>query len=122
MTHSNINFSGGSRSRLSELSAQNGDTFENCNFAQFVTGIDLFGSLSGLTFRGCNLTNVTVPGDSVIEDCLTITISFCSHLHPTKSDISECDEECSHVVDTDTVVIDGQVVDTIYHYQDTVVT
>lgn len=122
MTYSKMNFSGIKRSTLSGLGIENGDVFEDCNFAQYVTGFDLFSGRSGLTFRRCNLVNVEVPWGSIIEDCLVLTKSFCKNLHPDKTDVPSCVENCSHVVDTDVVMIDGQVVDTIYHYEDTVVT
>ncbi|NIV11967.1 MAG: hypothetical protein GWN62_12050 [Aliifodinibius sp.] len=113
-----------SKSHLSKLDgvAQNGDTFINCNFAQPIPNTAIFSGLTGLTFQGCNLCNCNVPGDSVIDDCLTIQKSQCSHIHPNllaQGHISACPDDCSHVVDTDEIWIDGVKTDTIYHYKDT---
>ena len=56
-----------------------------------------------------------MPGDSSIEDCNTTQISRCSHLHTNffeAGEITECVENCSHVVDTDTITIDSVLIDT----------
>ena len=36
-------------------------------------------------------------------------------------EIDKCTENCDHVVDTDTIKIDGVLIDTVYHYADKVV-
>jgi len=102
-------------------SAQNGQTFENCNFMQMAPNTTIFAGKTGLSFRKCNLVNCNVPADAQIDDCLHIHKSFCSHLHEKWIDkgLSECAENCSHVIDTDEIIIDGMKIDTIYHYADT---
>lgn len=109
-----INFS---HDRISNLSVSNGDTVENCNLMQ-LANTPVCEGITGLTFINCNLVNCSVPGDAVIENCLTIQKSFCSHLHPDWS-LTPCIENCSHVIDTDEIWIDNVLVDTIYHHKDT---
>lgn len=113
-----------SRGRLSNLEASNGDVFEHCNFSRSVPHTVILTGITGLTFTQCNLVNCDVPGDAVIDGGLHIHKELCAHLHPNRVDAGEIDAEddnCSHVVDTDEVWIDGELVDTIYHYKDTVV-
>lgn len=103
--------------------ANNGDTFERYNFMQAQPHTALFAGVTGLTFRKCNLVNCDVPVDAVIDDCLHIHKSLCSNIHAKWIDkgLLVEPENCPHVVDTDTVTIDGVVVDTTYHYEDTIV-
>ncbi len=100
-----------------------GYTFEGYNFMQVQPHTAIFVGKTSLTFRNCNLMNCDVPGDAAIESCLNIHKSLCANIHPrwvAKGLPSEV-ENCAHVTITDTVTIDGQLVDTIYHYADTVV-
>ena len=79
----------------------------------------IFMGKTGLVFRDCNLTNCDVPIDAVIEGGLHVHISFCVNKHPDWPLDAES-ENCNHVIDTDTIIIDGQLVDSIYHYEDEV--
>jgi len=106
--------------RISNLIVSDGDTIEDCNLMQLTTNTSICAGITGLTFQGCNLLNCSVPGDAVVENCLIINKSFCSHLHPDW-DLTPCIENCSHVVDTDEIWIDGVLVDTIYHREDTII-
>jgi hypothetical protein len=109
---------------LLEEQLANGDIVEDCNLSQAVPGTQVCENFGQLTFRRCNLTNCAVPADSVIEDCNTFQVSKCSHLHPgllEKGFIEECPAECDHVVDTEEVRIDGELVAIIYHRKDKVV-
>ena len=103
-------------------SVNNGHVFEGCNLTQKDPHTKIYEGVTGLIFRKCNLMNCDVPADATIEDCLQIHKSFCSNLHPEWIDkgLVVCPENCSHVVDTDTITIDGLVVDTVYHYEDTI--
>lgn len=115
-TFSEINYK-----RSLPTDVQNGDVFDNCNIAQLNTHTEICFGKTGLTFQGCNLLNCDIPGDSIIDDCLTIHKSFCSHLHPNFGLSPACAGDCSHVVDTDEIWIDDILVETVYHYEDTVV-
>ena len=116
-TTKNKNFS---RHKLADLTGvQSGDTFEACNFAQTTPHTAILAGITGLSFTGCNLMNCGVPVDAVVEDCLTIHKSMCTNRHPAFTELALCPDNCSHVVDSDSVTIDGQVVGTIYHYKDT---
>jgi len=109
--------------RLSTPICENGDTFIGCNLVQINPHTAICEGKTGLTFQGCNLTNCDVPQDAIVEDCggYGRHKSRCSHLHPEMIDkgLSVCEDNCSHVVDTDEVWIDGALIDTIYHYKDT---
>lgn len=102
---------------------ENGDSFIGCNLIQINPHTAICTSVSGLTFTDCNLTNCDVPSDAEVIDCggYGRHKSRCSHLHPDMVDkgLVECVENCSHVIDTDEVWIDGVLMDTTYHYQDT---
>ncbi len=101
---------------------ENGHVFENKSFLQAAPHTAIFTGKTGLIFRRCNLTNCDIPPDTVMEQCLRAHMNFCSHVHPEwlrYGYISDCVEQCSHVVDSDQVTIDGVVVDTVYHYADT---
>ena len=103
--------------------ANNGDTFEGYNFMQKSPHTAIFAGVTGLTFRKCNLTNCDVPVDAVIEGGLRFHKSLCANIYPdwvAKGLPAEA-VNCVHVVDTDTVTIDGVVVDETYHYEDTMV-
>jgi hypothetical protein len=112
------NFSRGKLSRLDTLGIQNGDTFQECNFVQENPNTTVLSGYTGLTFIACNLMNCSVPGDAVIDDCLTIQKSMCSNLHSSWSITPTCATHCRHVIEKDTVTIDSELIDTIYHYAD----
>jgi len=113
------NFSGPKVSRLDLLNVQNGDTFESCNFAQRLPNTEILDGIENLTFIQCNLKNVKMDATWERQGGINSQTSMCSHLHPEKSELPECDEDCSHVIDTDVITIDGVVVDTIFTYKDT---
>lgn len=102
---------------------ENGHTFTGDNFLQLLPHTKIFEGKTGLTFINCNLTNCDPPEDSTLTHTKCPQVSFCSHVHPSfvSCGLDECITDCSHVIDTDTVTIDGVVVDTIYHYEDTVI-
>ena len=100
---------------------ENGHTFTGDNFTQLLPHTKILEGKTGLTFVNCNLTNCDPPADSTYDGCQPKHCEFCSNLHPKfvdKYGLEECDEDCSHVADTDTVTIDGVAVDTVYHYSD----
>lgn len=95
----------------------NGYIFVGDNFLQRNPNTVIFAGKTGLKFVNCNLINCDLPLDAIVEGTIVKQRSFCSHVH-TRWGLDECAEECEHVVDTDKVVIDGIVVDIIYHYAD----
>lgn len=107
--------------RLTLPDIENGHTFIGDNFCQLVAHTSLFEGKTGLSFIDCNCINCDMPLDSVFSHCNRAQVSFCTNLRPELIDkgLSPCSENCSHVVDTDTVYIDSVLVDTIYHYEDT---
>ena len=99
---------------------RNGDTFDACNLMQLVPHTTVCAGVTGLTFRNCNLLNCDLPADAIVEGGLRLHKSFCAHLHPDWP-LDACAEVCSHVVDTDELVVGGMLIETVYHYEDTVV-
>ena len=104
-------------------SASNGERFEYCNFMQAEPNTAIFEGVSGLVFENCNLINCTLPPDAQIIDCLHIQKELCANLYTdwaAKGLIPAEPENCPHVIDSYQVFIDGQLVDTVYHYEDTI--
>lgn len=103
---------------------ENGHVFTGDNFTQASPNTPIFAGKTGLTFVSCNMTNCNPPADSQYTLCGPVQVAFCGNLHPKwveRGFISACSENCSHVVDSDSVIIDGVAVGTTYHYADTVV-
>jgi len=98
-------------------SAQPGQVFERCNFTQRLPHTPIFAGISGLIFRSCNLVNCEVPVDAVVEDCLVSQIEFCPNLHPPW-DLPAESVNCSHVTDIEEIWVDGELVETLYQYED----
>lgn len=98
----------------------NGHKFEYCNFVQAQPHTKIFEGVTSLTFKKCNLMNCDVPPDAIVDDCLHIHKSLCSHNHPrwVKKGLAECVENCSHIIEIDIITIDGVEVDTVYHRKD----
>ncbi len=93
---------------------------EHQNFSQLVPGTVLPAYAGqAVTFHKCNMVNVAIDPAWTVERCNTAQISRCAHLHP-EWDLAAEPENCSHVTETDEIRIDGVVVETIYHYEDTV--
>ena len=102
--------------KLSECKFKNGMVLEGHNFTQIIPHTKIAEGYTGLTFKNCNPCNCDVPSDAKVIDCLHVHISRCSHIH---EDLPyTCDTECEHMVSKEDVVVDGEVVDTIYEYED----
>ena len=99
---------------------ENNAVIENCNLSQKEPHTSIYEGKTGLTFRNCLLINCNVPEGSVLEGCNNIHKDFCANIHLNWGLDAEL-EDCSHVIDTDSVIIDGELVGTIYHYEDKVV-
>jgi len=108
--------------RFTQPQFEPGQTVEGWNLTQLLPHTAIGVGVSGLTFVNCNLLNCDVPAAAVVEDCLTVQKSFCSHLHPEwiERGLPECSEDCEHVSDVDEIEIDGETL-TIYTYVDKVV-
>ncbi len=100
---------------------QDGDTIERGNFFQHTPDTPIMAGIENLIITGGNWTNVrkqptwSTPGGNWTQ------VSLCAHIRPelVPFGLPAEVENCSHVVDIDTVHIDGQLVDTIYHREDT---
>lgn len=95
----------------------NGDILRDCNLSQAVPFTAIGAGVTGLRFEGCNLTNCELPADAVVVDCNRAQIDFCYHLHPELPLPVET-ADCRHVTASDTITIDGQVVDVEYTRED----
>ncbi len=100
--------------RFTQPEFTNGQTVDGWNLTQLQPHTAIGEGVSGLIFRNCNLLNCDVPADAVVESCLHVHKSFCSHLHPdwVAHGLPECVENCEHVADTDEITIDGETVTT----------
>jgi len=100
-----------------------GHHFTHVNFAQAEPNTEIFSGKTGLIFEKCNLINCSIPGDAQKIDCLHIQKDMCANIHPKWVDKFFIDpeiENCPHVVDTDEIYIDSQLVDIVYYYEDTI--
>lgn len=96
---------------------EDGDEFLCCNFLQKFPHTEILSGKTGLTFRRCNLTNCDYPEDSTIDMCLARHVEFCANLHPDFG-LDPEDANCPHVASYDDIIIDGQLIQRIYTYQD----
>lgn len=99
-----------------------GSVINGGNFSQLVPNTEILVGKT-LTINGGNFTNVKPQATWTINRPTWTQKSFCSHLHPEwiALGMTECAENCSHVVSSEDIVVGGQVIDTVYTYQDTVV-
>jgi len=95
-----------------------GDTAIECNCSQKFAHTAIGAGKTGLKFVECNLVNCDVPGDATLIECNNAQIDFCYWLNPEMGLPVEV-ENCRHVVDTDTITIDGES-QTIYERENTV--
>lgn len=99
---------------------KNDDEFVGCNFTQKFPFTSIGSGKKNLKFTHCNLLNCKIPADATAENCLQINKSFCYHLHPGMGLPPEVDN-CEHVVKTNNVQVDGQVVAHEYIREDSIV-
>jgi hypothetical protein len=97
-----------------------GSTINDGNFTQAAPGTEILVGKT-LTINGGNWTNVQVQPTWTVQGGGWVQVSRCTHVHPglVAHGLDECAEDCSHVVDTDEIYVDGELVDTVYHYADT---
>jgi len=101
----------------------NGDTIQNCNLSQLEPHTDILKVYTGLTYSHCNLVNCDVSNDAIIEDCNNAHIDFCTHLNEGLIDfgLTPCLTECEHLILTEEILVDGELIDTLYEYENFVV-
>lgn len=107
--------------RLPLPDVENGHTFTGDNFTQLLAHTKIFEGKTGLTFIKCNLTNCDPPADSVCIGADLKHCEFCANVHPEwveKYGLTPCAMNCSHVTATDSITIDGVVVEDVYYYSD----
>lgn len=77
-----------------------------------------------LTILGGNFTNVRKDPAWEVNGGLWMQVSRCSHLHPelVPLGLPVCPPQCEHVVGSDQIIIDDQVVNMVFYYEDKVVT
>lgn len=98
-----------------------GAIINNGNFTQMYPDTPIMVG-KPLTINGGNFTNVRKDPAWTINGGNWTQVSRCSHLHPEwiPRGLAECPENCEHVTHVDTIEINGQVIDTIYTYEDVV--
>ena len=107
-----------SRDRLVDFKPETGEIIEGCNFMQRNPHTKIT-TVSNLTFNNCNLVNCDIPADATTGWNNNVQISRCAHLH--EDDGYTCEVECAHMTSKEEIVLDNVVVDTIYEYEDKVV-
>ena len=119
MIYSNMNCSGSGIKKLSDLLLKDGDEFHNCNFSRFEPeDVSAYFTAKNILVVDCNCMNCDFGPDVTVKGGLRIKKSCCAHLHTGLS--YTCADDCSHVVLTDIMSIDGQVTK-CFHYQDTII-
>lgn len=98
---------------------KDGDVIKSGNFSQLKPGTEIMKGLT-LTIEGGNFTNVKKQPEWTVKGGNFTQVSRCSHLHPewVERGLSECATECAHMTSKDEIVIDDQVIDTFYTYED----
>ena len=103
-----------SHARLSNWKPSNGDLVEGHNFTQKFPHTAIGTGITGLRFKRCNLVNCNIPADATVESCNTTQISRCGHLN----DEYDCAVDCEHLVSSEEIRVDGELVDTLREYAD----
>lgn len=100
---------------------EDGATISSGNFSQLAPNTEILVGKT-LTINGGNWTNVTVQPEWTVNGGNWTQVSRCSHLHPNLVDFGlvECATECEHMTSSEEITVDGEVVDTLYEYEDTV--
>jgi hypothetical protein len=109
-----------SHDRIADLEVNDGDRIELANLSQKYPNTTILTGKKNLEFWKCNLCNCAIDPTWTVIQSNNNQVSRCSNRHPEWNLSPPCAENCSHVVDVDTITIDGQLIDNIYHYKDTV--
>ena len=96
-----------------------GDTINGGNFSQLAPDTAILVGKT-LTINGGNWVNVRRDAAWTVNGGNWCQVERCSNLHPdlVAKGLAECGVECDHLVDTDEIYIDGELVETICHYED----
>ena len=97
-----------------------GSVIRGGQFRQHTPGTPIMAGRA-LTIRGGNFQNVAKDAAWTIEGGNWGQKNLCTNLQPYLVDkgLTECAENCSHVVDTDVIEGEGGSSVTIYHYKHT---
>ncbi len=98
---------------------KNNKVIEFGNFSQLIPNTEIMKDLT-LTIKGGNFTNVKKQPGWIIKGGNFTQINRCTHLHPEliKLGLKECEVKCKHLINTDEVWIDDELIETIYTYED----
>lgn len=100
---------------------KDGSVITSGNFSQLYPNTEIMKDIS-LTINGGNWTNVKKQSTWTINGGNWTQVNRCSNLHPglVSKGLTECAENCEHVVNAEEIYIDDILADTIYTYEDIV--
>ena len=83
-----------------DITPEEGDVFEECNFGQPHANVALFNGIKNLTFIACNTINCVMHPTTKYKRNQTGKQDFCVHMKPDVGLPQEVDN-CRHVVSVD---------------------
>jgi hypothetical protein len=97
-----------------------GSTISGGNFTQLEPDTPILVGKT-LTITGGNWCNVRQDAAWTVTGVVMRQVDKCTHLHRglLSTSYTPCAEVCRHVVDTDEIYVDGELIETIHHYGDT---
>lgn len=98
--HYRLNAKFGPPENIEGLVVNDGDVFEQCNFAQGVATGMIFGAKKNLVFVECNLANCVYHPTTRVKQCQVGNYDFCVHDYPNIGLAQEVDN-CRHVTNID---------------------
>ena len=103
-------------------SFMNGDVVEGGNYMQMAPGTLIASKVRSLTIRGGNFVNCKPQAGWVIEGGNWAQVERCSNKNPelVALGLPVCDVNCAHIESTDTIRVDGVVVQTVRTYKNSV--
>ena len=98
----------------------NGTVIEQGNFTQLLPETEIMVGKT-LTINDGNFTNVKRQPEWTVNGGTWFQVDGCTNLDPRLITLGQtpCEENCRHVVDTDTLDVDGDAF-TVYQYEHTV--
>jgi hypothetical protein len=111
MIHNGENYSLGN---IGKAVVSDGDVFTNCNLEQAIPTYIFVGKTNLQHYNCKDLNCIWSDGSRGMQ------MSRCSNLHPelVAEGLTPCVVNCTHVVDSDTLTVDGVLVQTNYSYAD----
>ena len=96
-----------------------GSVIDEGNFTQLLPNTEIMKN-KALTINGGNFTNVKQQPVWTINGGNWAQIDKCSHLNPVLIEfgLPECGVECRHLKSKEEINIDGELIDTIFTYED----